>query len=136
MAAITLPARLDSLAPCTAFVAACATAEGVPPQRVSAIELAVEEALVNICRYAYRRETGEVEVHCTRNETQHLLIDLIDTGEPFNILTLPIPDLTTSLDDRQVGGLGVLLIQALVDHVTYRHADGRNILQLAVRLPS
>ncbi len=135
MTAMTLPARLESLAPCTAFVADRALAAGFPPQRVLAIELAVEEALVNICKHAYRGDTGDVEVRCTQDATQHFLIELIDTGEPYNILTLPIPDLTASLDDRQVGGLGVVLIQALMDHVTYRRVDDRNILQLAVRLP-
>jgi anti-sigma regulatory factor (Ser/Thr protein kinase) len=45
---VTFPARLESLAPCVAFVSACATAAGFPPQRITEIELAVEEVLTNI----------------------------------------------------------------------------------------
>jgi anti-sigma regulatory factor (Ser/Thr protein kinase) len=136
MATMTLLAQLESLPQGIAFVAACATAEGFQPARVAAIELAVEEALVNICQHAYGADTGEVEIRCTRDETQHLLIELIDAGKPCNILTVPTPDLTLDVARRQVGGLGIPLIRAMVDRVTYQRVGNRNILQLAVQLPS
>ena len=135
MATTTLPAQRESLAQCIAFVLDCATAEGVPPARVKQIELAVEEVLVNICDYAYPDATGEVEVRCTRDEAGQFLIEFIDAGTPFNILTLPAPDLTVDLEQRCVGGLGGVLIRAMVDGITYRREGDRNILQLAVQLP-
>ena len=55
MITITFPARIDSLPRGLALVVECATAAGFPPQRVMEIELAVEEALANICLYAYPR---------------------------------------------------------------------------------
>jgi anti-sigma regulatory factor (Ser/Thr protein kinase) len=134
MATITLPAQPVAVAEGVAFVVQHATAVGVPSKRVAEIELAVEEALVNICQYAYVDSPGTVEIRCSRNETWQFLIELIDTGQPFNILTLPPPDLTTEVKHRQVGGLGVLFICALMDHVTYRRDGNQNILQLAVQL--
>lgn len=133
MATITLPAQLESLAPGLAFVTQCASAEGFSSKRVAEIELAVEEVVANICQYAYLDAAGQVEIRCTRDETQQFLIEFIDTGEPFNILTLPTPDLTADLDHRPVGGLGVLFIRTLIDNVTYRRDGDRNILQLAVQ---
>jgi serine/threonine-protein kinase RsbW len=135
MATITLPARVESLMSCIAFVDDCVSAAGFPPKRVAEIELAVEEALTNICKYAYLDHTGEVEVRCTWPGDQHFLIEFIDTGQPFNPLILPSPDLAADLDQRQEGGLGVLLIRAMMDQVSYRREDNRNILQLAVQLP-
>ncbi len=135
MATMTLPAQLTSVAQGIAFVANCAIAEGLWPRRVAEIELAVEEALVNICQYAYHNHAGKVEVSCSRGMAQRFLIELIDAGEPFNILTLSSPDLTGHLDQRPVGGLGVLLICSLVDQVAYRREGNRNILQLVVQLP-
>jgi anti-sigma regulatory factor (Ser/Thr protein kinase) len=101
---------------------------------MAGIELAVEEALVNICHYAYRNKAGNVEVHCARDGVHRFRIELIDAGEPFNILTLPPPNLTANLDQRPIGGLGVMLIRSLVDHVVYRREGDRNILQLIVEL--
>jgi anti-sigma regulatory factor (Ser/Thr protein kinase) len=135
MATITLPAHIDSLTQGIAFVVDCAAAEGFPLERLTKIELAVEEALANICQYAYLDDAGEVEIRCTRDETQRFLIEFIDAGKPFNILTLPAPDLTADLEHRQVGGLGVSLIHAMVDKVNYRRQGDRNILQLVAQLP-
>ena len=134
MTTITLPAHLDSLTRGLALVVACATAEGFPPKRVTEIELAVEEALANICLYAYPDSSGEVVIRCARDETQHFLIELIDTGVPFDILARPAPDLTVDAAQRQIGGLGIPLIRALMDNVTYHREGARNILRLTARL--
>ncbi len=135
MPTLTLPARMESLGPSLAFVADCARAAGFPPQRVAELELAVEEALANIYQYAYPSVPGEVVLCCETYEEQQFFIELIDTGIPFDILALPTPDLTAGVEERQLGGLGIPLILAMVDHVAY-HRDGtRNILQLAVRRP-
>jgi len=135
MATMTLPAQLTSVALGIAFVANRAIAEGLPPKRVAEIELAVEEALVNICHYAYRHKVGDVEVRCTRDGAHQFRIEFIDAGEPFNILALPPTDLTADIDQRPLGGLGALLIRSLVDKITYRRTGNRNILQLVVQLP-
>lgn len=135
MATITIPAQSAAIARGIAFVLGRATAVGIPASRAAEIELALEEALVNICQYAYVDGTGTVAIRCTRDDTPQFLIELVDTGPPFNILTLPPPDLTAEAERRQVGGLGVLFIRTLMDHVTYRRDGNQNILQLAVHLP-
>lgn len=132
MAAITLPAEIASVVQGIGFVADCAAAEGFPPEGIARIELAVEEALLNICQHTYLEATGTVEIRCVRGEAQHFLIELIDTGKPFNVLEQPLPDLEVEVEQRPVGGFGVLLIRSLVDTVAYRRDANRNILQLAV----
>jgi anti-sigma regulatory factor (Ser/Thr protein kinase) len=135
MATITLPAQLGSLTRGLTLVVECAIAAGFPQARITEIELAVEEALANICLYAYPDRSGEVEVRCRWDETQHFLIELIDTGVPFDFLSRPAPDLMVNAAQRQIGGCGIPLILALMDHVTYHREGERNILRLAVRLP-
>ena len=135
MTTLTLPARIDSLPRGLALVGECAVAAGFPPQRIMEIELAVEEALANICFYAYPNSSGEVEVRCTRDETRYFLIELTDSGIPFDILARPAPDLTVDAAQRQIGGLGIPLIRALMDHVTYHREGARNILRLMALLP-
>jgi serine/threonine-protein kinase RsbW len=133
MVAITFPADLACVAHGIGFVVKWAAAEGVSPAGIARIELAVEEALVNICQYAYLDAVGTVEIRCCQGETQNFLIELIDTGKPFNVLEQPLPDLEVALEQRPVGKLGILLIRSLVDVVTYRREANRNILQLAVQ---
>jgi serine/threonine-protein kinase RsbW len=135
MTSLTLPARIDSLPRGLALVVEYATAAGFAPQRVMGIELAVEEAFANICLYAYPNGSGEVEVRCTQDETRHLLIELIDSGIPFDMLARPAPDLTVDAAQRQIGGLGIPLIRALMDNATYHREGTRNILRLTALLP-
>jgi anti-sigma regulatory factor (Ser/Thr protein kinase) len=126
-------ARLESVTQCTAFMADCAAAAGFPRACAQDIELVVEEVLVNICLYAYPEEPGEVELRCVEADSLHLMLEFIDTGRPFNILTLLGPNLESDMDQRPVGGLGVPLIRALVDSITYRREDDRNILRLVAK---
>ena len=131
---LTVNAQIDSIGRCVEFVLACATAAGFSPFRVREIELVVEEVLVNICRHAYGDAPGEVELRCAQADPEHLLVEFIDSGKPFNILTSPIPELAVELDERQVGGLGILLIRAMMDKVTYRREGDQNILCVTAQL--
>lgn len=93
-------------------------------------ELAVEEALVNIIRYAYPQGTGLIEIRFTLlSGTVELVI--LDRGVPFNPLTdVAPPDLQSPVEERKEGGLGVFLIRQLIDEVRYERDDGANILTL------
>jgi len=131
---LTVPARLESVATCAEFVANCAANAEFSPARVREIELIIEEVLVNICRHAYRDAPGEVEVNCTQSDPQHLLLEVIDQGRPFNMLDAAAPDLKSDVEDRQVGGLGIPLIRALADTMTYRRDGDRNVLRFTVSM--
>ena len=119
---------------CTQFVAACAGAAGFPLARVRELELVVEEVVVNICQHAYGDAPGEIELLCEKTSSGDLVLEFIDKGRPFNMLTLPAPDLTVEVELRQVGGLGVPLVRAMVETATYRRESDRNILRLSVQL--
>lgn len=134
MGTITIPAQMHCVAQGTAFVVEYATAAGLPLTRVREIELAAEEMLVNICSYAYPDDTGTIEIRCTQDDTQQLLIEFSDTGKPFNPLDLPVPDLMADVEQRPVGGLGILFIRTMVDSVTYSREGERNIVQFVLRL--
>jgi len=129
---IRLPAALHALPQGVAFVADYASAAGFSPARVAEIEMAVGEALTNICTYAYPRGKGEVEVRCTHDAGPGLCIDIIDRGVPFDPLSVPPPGLSEDPAERATGGLGIFLLRAMVDEMTYRREQNRNILHLVI----
>jgi anti-sigma regulatory factor (Ser/Thr protein kinase) len=117
----------------TSFVIAQAESRGLPPRRLLHLELALEEALVNICTYAYREPPREVTIRLLE-EGSRFSVELIDEGIPFDPLEeAPTPDLTADLDGRAVGGLGVLLIRRVTDEVHYRREGSRNVLALVLK---
>ncbi len=124
------PAKLDSLSNSLEVVSACAKAKGFSARRISEIQLATEEALVNIFRYAYPKGPGEVEMICCFDSHQRLVIELVDCGIPFDVLSVMEPNLTGEIENRAIGGLGVHLMKTLMDEVHYSRKEGKNILTL------
>jgi len=94
------------------------------------MELATEEALVNIFNYAYKETKGDVEIICKLDDDKRFIIEIVDTGIPFNVLSVAAPDSTGDISERQTGGLGVFLIKKFMDAVQYRHEGNKNILSL------
>jgi serine/threonine-protein kinase RsbW len=128
----TFPATVERVPEIVAFVSGRAGKHGFADLRLSQMELAVEEAAVNICSYAYEGHPGEVLVR-TRSGGDGFTVEFVDEGVPFDPLAKADPDLPDDLDSRVVGGLGILLIRRVMDEVRYRREDGRNVLTLVAR---
>lgn len=132
MPQIRLPAVLDNLEKLIRFVTECAGKQVYSAAELHRIELAAEEALVNICRYAYPGKRGDIEIRCNVRKDASV-IEIIDTGIPFDCSNETCPDLDAKLCDRQLGGLGIFLMHKMVDEVTYRRDGERNILTMVYR---
>ena len=132
IASIKLSADLKNLERLASFVSECARERGITEEKGVDIQIAVEEAFVNICSYAYVGGRGEVEVNCSSNGDR-FVIEIIDSGVPFDITVLEDPDFTADISERKAGGLGGLLIRKLMDMVVYRRENNKNILRLTVQ---
>jgi serine/threonine-protein kinase RsbW len=100
-----------------------------------AVEMATDEACSNIIEHAYQGlSAGEIECVCEYDE-QTFTIILRDHGQPFDMSSIPMPDLTNALENRKVGGLGVFLIRELMDEVRYENKGKLgNILTLKKKI--
>jgi len=132
LSTIKLPAKLDNLYKFMDVVSRCAKEQGFPQNRINDIELAMEEALVNIFNYAYKDNTGAAEVTCSIDNDKRFIVDIIDSGIPFNVLSHKDPDLTSDISEREIGGLGVFLMKKLTDDIQYRRENGKNILRFVI----
>ena len=93
------------------------------------VRLSVEEAVVNVVNYAYSGGIGWMEAGTQLDpDGVELSITLRDAGVPFNPLGQDDPDITASVEDRKVGGLGIFLCKNLMDSIEYRFEDGCNVL--------
>jgi anti-sigma regulatory factor (Ser/Thr protein kinase) len=126
------PARLEYLQQFMEAISHCAKEQGFNQKRISEIELAAEEVLVNIFNYAYQGNEGDVEVICKLDPQDRLIIEMLDSGVPFDMLSLGEPDTTADISERKVGGLGMFLIRKLMDDVQYRREGTKNVLSLIV----
>ena len=95
------------------------------------LRLSIEETVENIVHYAYKDSIGWMEVETNLDDKALMLtVTLKDAGKPFNPLEMPDPDITLSVEEREIGGLGIYLCKQLMDEVTYRYENGCNILTM------
>ena len=100
---------------------------------VTQFNLVVEELFVNIANYAYKdNENGKCKISIEYNqEKQEVKLSLEDNGIRFNPLEKKDPDTSLSVEDRPIGGLGILLVKKNMDNIEYKYEDNKNILILS-----
>lgn len=130
---LRLDAKIDNLPQLLDWVEREAAEAGLVAPRRMRVLIALEEAFVNICHYAYPGGEGEVLVACG-GEQERFVVEVADFGEPFDVLSLPEPDLEADVAQRKVGGLGVYCIRNLATEVDYRREGKRNILRMVFPL--
>ena len=93
------------------------------------IKLAMDEAVTNVIQYAYPGSEGDIciDMGC---DNGLLKIVITDNGIQFNPLEKQEPDITLSLDERPIGGLGIFLVKQLMTDVRYDRSEGKNILTM------
>jgi len=123
------PARLENLPDASRFAEESAELFHLEAKKMFGLQLALEEAFVNICSYAYPNGEGDAELSCGWIDDTFVL-EIADSGEPFDLLSLPDPDLTLEIMDREIGGLGIHFIRKMPDRVSYRRKNGCNILRM------
>ena len=123
----------EELPELVAAVEAMGEQDGWPGELTFRISLVIDELAQNVVDYAYQDRPGDVEVAVTDRE-EDILIEIIDEGIPFDPLTqAPEPDLTSSVEDRPIGGLGVHFTKTLMDNVEYCRESGKNHLKIVTR---
>ncbi|MGE4044838.1 MAG: ATP-binding protein [Acetobacteraceae bacterium] len=104
---------------------------GCSPVCAQQMAIVAEEILTNVVREAWTgREPGlcRVDVEAEpRDGAIHVTLRTEDDGVEFDPTAAEAPDLDAPLEEREIGGLGIVLVKQMTDRQTYRREDGRNI---------
>jgi serine/threonine-protein kinase RsbW len=132
---LRVESRLDHVELVTRAVRAlCATA-GLAARDCAQVELAVDEALNNVIRHAYRGEPGHMIDVTFAQESARFTIEITDEGEPMPEGRPVAFDFDpTDIAQLPEGGMGVFLIHSVMDEVEYRRLGDRNALTMTRRL--
>ena len=100
------------------------------PEIAYAVNLSIDEILTNTISYGYKdEESHRIEI-VLRLEADSLVVVIRDDSAPFDLSATPEADIEASLDEREVGGLGLFLVHQMMDKVEYEHVEGRNVVTL------
>ena len=127
-------ARLETLPEVLAFIDGLLEEIECPMKAQMQIDVVVEELYVNVAHYAYAPGTGPLTIRAEVGADRELTITFIDQGVPYDPLAKPDPDITLSIEERPVGGLGIFMVKNTMDDMTYRREDDRNVLTIRKRV--
>jgi anti-sigma regulatory factor (Ser/Thr protein kinase) len=120
----------ESLKALREYAVAAAQQAGLKRERVEGLRMAMDEYATNIITYGYHDAgiKGDITVHAEINDDQ-LVISLYDTAVPYDPTIRPDPspeDLDSPLEERGIGGYGIMLTRQSVDNWLYRFDGKRN----------
>ena len=101
-----------------------------PAKVIHDVQLALDEVVTNIVEYGYDDDDTHIIHVKFIFENRSLQINIIDDANPYNILDKEKPAISQSLDDKPIGGLGILLVKHLMTNIGYEYKDGMNHLSL------
>lgn len=137
-------AKIENLNTATAFLEETLEEIGCGMKQSMQLCVALEEIFVNIAHYAYAKtdssgkiipDTGSGQMSLTLvAEDGKVYMTFEDEGIPYNPLEKADPDVTLSVEDREIGGLGIYMVKKSMDDIAYEHKDGKNILTLMKKL--
>lgn len=106
----------------------------LPKNVINAMNLALEEIVTNVIEHGYD-DNGEhaIIIRCSVKDGQ-IMSEVEDDGKPFNLIDCPDPDISQSLEDRPLGGLGIYLVRNVMDGLDYTYQGGKNRIKVTKRI--
>ena len=131
MKELTIEATPENVDTVIEFVDAQLEEYGCGMKEQMALDVAIDELFANIAHYAYNPETGYATVQVdVLKDPLSVEVTFIDNGRQYDPLAKEDPDTTLSLEDREIGGMGILIVKKSMDAVSYEYKDGKNILTI------
>ena len=135
MTELTIAATVENIEVVTDFVNEQLEALDCPMKAQMQIDIAIDELFGNIAHYAYNPEIGQATVRVEVIEDPlAVTITFIDNGVPYDPLAKEDPDTTLSIEDREIGGLGIYMVKKSMDDIAYEYKNGQNILTIKKNL--
>ncbi len=132
---IVLPNDIQTIPQLNEFVDEICEAAGLDMSITMSLNLALEEAVVNVMDYAYPEGMkGDVTIEAMAND-ERLKFVISDSGKPFDPTAKGKVDTTLPAEERPIGGLGIHLVREIMDSVNYEYIGGKNVLTLRKSIP-
>lgn len=128
---LILPNDVDTIPQLNEYIDCICEENGIDMEIAMSLNLAIEEAVVNVMSYAYPDGAqGKVKIESAVDPNQITFV-ITDNGIPFDPTAKEDVDVTLSAEERPIGGLGIHLIRQIMTHISYERKDGKNILTLS-----
>ncbi|OPY69352.1 MAG: hypothetical protein A4E57_01243 [Syntrophorhabdaceae bacterium PtaU1.Bin034] len=126
------PGEMESIPELLEFVASIERQKEISEARIKEIEVALKEILATIVKYSYSDRKGNISITCRNDHWGKLMVIIINTGEPFNIL---LSDVTFIGEESPVDNekkASAKLIKKMLDNIEFKKVEEENIVTFLV----
>lgn len=127
---LEIPADENNLSEVRDFIADICLRAGFSKRETNNTKLAMDEACTNIIKHAYSSKGGEIRID-VEAEPGRVEINIFDRGTPFDWGGVEDPDLEKYVEIGKKGGLGIFLMNRLMDDLDYQTSEAGNRLFMA-----
>lgn len=123
---VSMDASYENTAKITEFAEKFLKKEECAPKSVRQMIIALDEIYSNIVKYSY---ASNIKLTCSVVDDMVYLI-FSDDGIPYNPIEANVPDITLSMRERPIGGLGLHMVRKMMDYIDYKYEDDRNVFTI------
>ncbi len=107
---------------------------GFSKKLIFEINLALDELFTNIISYGFKDDKEHVIKVTLTPRANELCLCIEDDGTPFNPIDFAAPDVSCSVEECKIGGLGIHIMKKLMDEVCYERCGDKNVLNLKKKI--
>jgi serine/threonine-protein kinase RsbW len=133
---ISVEPDISAVAPLVEWIEGRCRENGLADDLTFKMALILEEAVTNVINHAFADLPPPHMIRVRLDiAIERIVAEVVDNGHPFDPLARPDPELSRSIEERQPGGLGILLMRRMTDRIEYRRSTGANRLVLEKTRP-
>ena len=133
---ISVEPDISAVAPLVEWIEGRCRENGLADDITFKMALILEEAVTNVINHAFADLPPPHMIRVRLDiAIERIIAEVVDNGHPFDPLARPDPELSRSIEERQPGGLGILLMRRMTDRIEYRRSNGDNRLLLEKARP-
>jgi anti-sigma regulatory factor (Ser/Thr protein kinase) len=122
---LTLSSSRGASGEASAWARELAVREGLPEEKIDALDLCIIELVTNIVNHGYRGRPGQIRIELELGA--ETMLTITDSAPPFDPLSVPNPVVAKNIEEATVGGLGVHLVRTNATRCAYEHRSGSNV---------
>ena len=103
---------------------------GLSKKFIFEVNLVLDELFTNIISYGFDDDCEHIIKVTMTPENKGLCLCIEDDGKPFNPVEFKTPDVSCSIEECKIGGLGIHIIRKLMDDICYERSENKNVLKL------
>lgn len=127
---LSIENKIENLDKVAGFIEEFCEENNLVPKVVFELNLVLDELVTNTITYGYRDKDVHTIDILVEKKADLIELRVIDDAREFNPLEKDNVDLTISLQEKQIGGLGIHLVKQKMDEIKYERKGNKNFLYM------